>query len=494
VRPVPAGTRTPTRRVPGGVRTVAAVDDDVAVVWFRRDLRLADNPAWAAATSAHDAVVALYVLDHRLLARAGAFRRRRVLHDLAALDRALGERGGSLRVVDGDAAEVVAAEAAGLGATDVYANADVTPYALDRDARADAAHARRGLELHWSWGSLVHPPGTVRTKAGSLSKVFTPFHRAWMAAPWDPWPGPGDADVVHRPSLDLPDPDGPYPLVGDEQGPAARPGEDGARARLDVFLDQVDRYPDTRDLPAEPGTSQLSADLRFGTVSPRTVVEVVGEATPGRQAFVRQLAWRDWFAHTIALRPEMVEHPIDERFEGLRWRRDDDGLDAWREGRTGVPLVDAGMRQLRATGWMHNRVRMVAASFLVKNMLVDWRLGERWFRHLLMDGDVPQNVGNWQWVAGTGPDAAPFHRVFNPVVQGRRFDPTGSYVRRWVPELAGLDASAVHEPWRLGPLDLAMAGVVLGETYPEPIVDLGRSRQRALDAYDEVRRGQPPRE
>jgi deoxyribodipyrimidine photo-lyase len=464
------------------------MDEDLAVVWFRRDLRLADNPAWAEATAAHDGVVALYVLDPALLDRAGPHRRRRILHDLAALDRAVGEPGGSLRIVHGDPGEVVAAEAAELGATDVYANADVTPYALRRDASADAAHARRGVELHWSWGSLVHAPGTVRTRAGELSKVFTPFHKAWRARAWDPWPEPGAAEVVHRPAELLPQPDGPYPLIGGEEGPAARPGEHGAAARLEAFLERADRYSDDHDVPGADGTSQLSPDLRMGTIAARTVVDAVGEATPARAALVRQVAWRDWFAHTLAVRPEMVDEPIDPRFAAMKWRDDDAGLAAWREGRTGVPLVDAGMRQLRTTGWVHNRVRLVVGSFLVKNLLVDWRRGERWFRHLLMDGDVPQNVGNWQWVAATGLDAAPFDRVFNPVLQGRRFDPQGVYVRRWVPELAGLSDADVHEPWAAGPLELAAAGVVLGETYPEPIVDLKASRSRALDAYDDARR------
>jgi deoxyribodipyrimidine photo-lyase len=270
------------------------MDDDLAVVWFRRDLRLADNPAWAEATSAHDAVVALYVLDHALLDRAGPFRRRRILHDLAALDRALAERGGSLRVVDGDPAELVAVEAAELGATDVYANADVTPYAQRRDALVEAAHARCGLELHWSWGGLVHAPGTVRTKAGELSKVFTPFHRAWGARAWDPWPLPGGADVVHRPARELPVPDGPYPLIAGEAGAAARPGEEGAAARLEAFLEHADRYAEEHDVPGADGTSQLSPDLRMGTIAARTVVEAVGSrrcageattraSTPGRR-------------------------------------------------------------------------------------------------------------------------------------------------------------------------------------------------------------------
>lgn len=463
--------------------------DDLALVWFRRDLRLDDNPAWAAATAGHDRVVALYVLDRRLLGAAGALRRRRFLHDLAALDRRLREVGGSLRLHAGGAEVAVPEAARTLGARVIYANADVTPYAAARDTRVGQALADEGIDVRWSWGTLVHPPGSVRTAAATLSQVFTPFHRVWAATPWAPWPAPGPAVVVDAAAEPCPAPDGPYPLVGGESGAAAEPGEDGALARMAWVLERVDDYGETRDRPDIIGSSQLSPDLRFGTLSPRALAQSVGEATPGRAAFVRQLAWRDWYAHTLAQRPDMVDQPLKAAFARLAWRDDGEGLEAWQQGRTGVPMVDAGMRQLLALGWMHNRVRMIAGSFLTKNLLVDWRLGERWFRHHLIDGDVPQNVGNWQWVAGTGPDSSPYHRVFNPVLQGRKFDPGGVYVRRWVPELAGLADEALHAPWEAGPLELAAAGVELGVTYPGPIVDLKASRQRALDAYAAVRAG-----
>ncbi|MCD9624813.1 cryptochrome/photolyase family protein [Rhabdothermincola salaria] len=462
--------------------------DDLAVVWFRRDLRLEDNPAWAAATAAHDSVLALYVLDPVLLDAAGAHRRDRFLHDLGALDHTLRDAGGSLRVVHGAAAEVVPAEVAELGAVAVYANADVTPYATARDEVADRALAEIEVDVHWSWGTLVHPPGAVLTNAGDVSQVFTPFHRTWSATALDPWPEPGDAEVLDRPADGLPAPSADYPLVGGEEEAAAEPGERGAAARLAWFLERVDDYRETRDRPGEVGSSQLSADLRFGTLSPRRLVEIVGDATDGRKAFVRQVAWRDWYAHTLWRRPDMVTEPLKAQFAALPWRDDPEGVDAWRRGRTGIPLVDAGMRQLVATGWVHNRVRLVVGSFLTKNLLVDWRIGERWFRHHLMDGDVAQNVGNWQWVAGTGPDASPFHRVFNPVLQSRKFDPDGAYLRRWLPELAQLSGEAIHAPWEAGPLELAEAGVVLDDTYPAPIVDLGESRERALGAYEEIRR------
>jgi deoxyribodipyrimidine photo-lyase len=213
----------------------------------------------------------------------------------------------------------------------------------------------------------------------------------------------------------------------------------------------------------------------------------VGRSSPGRAGFVRQLAWRDWFAHLLWEHPHLRTSAMRPEYDHVRWRHDPEGLAAWQEGRTGVPIVDAGMRQLCQTGWMHNRARLICASFLVKDLLVDWREGERWFFHELADGDVAQNVGNWQWVAGTGPDAAPYFRVLNPLTQARRFDPDGGYVRRWVPELAGLDAPSIHAPWEVGPLELAAAGVVLGETYPHRLVDHAAARDRTLAAYDAAR-------
>ena len=453
------------------------------LVWFRRDLRLDDNPAWSRATSDHGRVTALFVIDPTLFDAASPRRVARLLGDVAALDRRLGGHGGRVLVRVGDPVVVVPAEAARLGVAAVHANADVTPYSSTRDRAIATALAAASIEWRPDWGSLVHEPGRVRTANGTLSQVFTPFHRTWERTPWTPWPTPGDATITDDPGDPLPSPPGPYPLLHETGGEADAPGESGALARLELAATRADAYPEERDLPAIIGTTELSIDLRFGTVSPRTVAQVIGQDTPGRGAVVRQLAWRDWYAHLLSERPELVDAPMRAQYERIQWRDDDEGFVAWRTGRTGIPFVDAGIRQLLATGWMHNRVRMVVASFLVKNLLVDWRRGERWFRHVLLDADVAQNVGNWQWVAGTGPDASPYNRIFNPVLQGQRFDPDGTYVRQWVPELAGLAGATVHTPWEVGPLELAGAGVTLGEDYPFPIVDLAESRARALAAY-----------
>jgi deoxyribodipyrimidine photo-lyase len=443
-----------------------------AVVWFRRDLRVDDNPAWGAATASHDQVVALFVADRRLLDRAGPFRRRQLLASVAALDADLRQRtGAGLTVRSGDPAVAVATVVAESGASALYLNADVSPFATARD-RAVAAAV--DVAIHTSHGTLVHAPGTVLTRAGTVSKVFTPFWRTWAGTAMEPWPEPGGAEVVALRSEALGVPDAPPPM---------QPGAAAALARLEAFASHVDGYDTERDLPAVDGTSQLSADLKFGTLSPRTALEVVGEQSPGRAAWCRQLAWRDWYAHLLSVHPHLVDQPMADKYAGVRWVDDPAGFAAWAGGRTGYPLVDAGMRQLAATGWMHNRVRMVVASFLVKDLLIDWRLGERHFRHLLVDADTSQNVGNWQWSAGTGPDAAPYHRVMNPVTQSRRFDPDGGYIRRWVPELAGMDPGAIHAPWEVGPLELAAAGVELGVSYPWPMVDHGTARARFMETF-----------
>ncbi len=438
-----------------------------SIVWFRRDLRLSGNPAWADATANAEAVVPLFVVDPRLWDRASGPRRALLAGHLRALDRQLAERSGRLHVLGGDPAEIVPALAESTGADRVVVNGDVTPFARNRDREVAG-----GIDLTVHHGGLVHPPGSVRTADGDVYRVFTPFHRSWAATDPEPWPdGEGGASIHDDPGTGVPD----------EPEPPVVPGEEGAELRLGRFERHVDAYSEERDRPDLDVTSRLSIDLKWGTIGPRQVKERIGTATPGRAAFVRQLAWRDFYAHLMWDAPETIDRPLKPKYEAVRWVEDPDGLAAWREGATGYPLVDAGMRQLRREGWMHNRVRMVAASFLVKDLLVDWRHGERHFRHHLLDGDVASNVGNWQWVAGTGADAAPYFRVFNPVTQGRKFDPDGDYIRRWVPELADVRSPAIHAPWEAASEELR--GVVLGEDYPAPIVDHAEARERALGAY-----------
>lgn len=441
---------------------------DGAVVWFRNDLRLGDNPAWSAATSDHDEVTALFVIDPVVWDAAPGGRRSRLGAHLAALDASLAERGGRLRVERGDPVAVLPAVASGRP---VYWNADVTPYARRRDAAlAEAVVAR----VHD--GRYAVPAGSVLTGDGQPYRVFTPFYRRWAETEREPWPDPGDAAVAADPGAGLP--------ASESDEPA---GEQAALERLHAFEARADAYQEERDFPGVEATSRLSEDLRFGTISPRTIEREIGTDTKGRAGFVRQLAWREFCAQLLLAFPRMATLELRPEYRTMRWRDDPAGVEAWKHGRTGYPIVDAGMRELAATGWMHNRVRMLAASFLVKDLLVDWRVGERHFADLLHDYDPAQNSANWQWVAGTGADAAPYFRIFNPVTQGRRFDAAGDYVRRWVPELAGIEGIDIHAPWEMGPLDLAAAGVTLGETYPYPIVDHAVARDETIAAYEAAR-------
>jgi deoxyribodipyrimidine photo-lyase len=442
------------------------------LVWFRRDLRLRDNPAWGSATAEHDDVVALFVLDPRLWNTAGPHRGPQLAAHLRSLDGELQQAGGRLTVLHGDPLEIVAGAAGGADA--VYWNDDYTPYATRRDSAVAEAV---GIPVHRLHGSVVHQPGTILTAQGNPYRVFTPFWKNWRTTEWTPEIQSGSARVAADPGDGIPD--APAPLM---EG-----GEDQAALRLGAFLERVDSYSDERDRPDLDSTSHLSADLKYGTLSPRRIIAETGEETEGRAAVVRQICWRDFYAHVLHHFPHTATRSLRSEYDAIEWHTDNDAFEAWCSGRTGYPIVDAGMRQLLAEGWMHNRVRMITASFLVKDLLVDWRRGERHFRRYLVDGDVAQNVGNWQWTAGTGADAAPYFRIFNPVLQSAKFDPNGDYIRRYVPELAGLTAPAIHAPWQHESLELAAADVILGESYPLPIVDHAEARDATLAAYAKAR-------
>lgn len=440
-----------------------------SVVWFRRDARLDDNPALAEAARG-GVVIPLFVIDPALYDRCSPPRRELLVAGLAELDRRISDHGGRLRVEHGDPTEIVPAVAAEVAADEVHINAEVTPYGRERDRLV----AGRCL-LRCHDGVYACPPGTVLTNDGDHYRVFTPFFKRWSEYLVEPVAQPS-VDFSHDPGQGLPR----LPL------PDLAAGESGAETRVEEFLDRVDRYIDERDRIDLDSTSHLSVDLKYGWVGPRRLISAVRRA-PASSSFIRQVAWRDFYGHLLAEHPDLVDTSFDHRFRDLAWRNDPAEIEAWKLGRTGFPLVDAAMRQLVAEGRMHNRARMIVASFLVKDLLVDWRVGERFFRHHLIDGDIAQNAGNWQWVAGTGTDAAPYFRVFNPVTQSKRFDPKGSFIRRWVPELAELPNDTIHSPWETGPLELAGYGVELGQTYPDPIVDHAMARERAIEAYNSAR-------
>ena len=455
----------------------------VTVMWFRRDLRVDDHPALAAAAERGD-VVALWVADPALLGaphHQSPVRLRFLRACLEALDAELTALGIPLIVRHGAPALVLPAVAAEAGADRVHITGDVTPYAARRDEAVSTALGRDGVALTCIGGPWRVRPEAVVGSSGNGYLVFTPFFRAWDAIPVD-------ARIATPAALT-----GPH-LASDGLGvlPPGEPplpaGPTAARARLEEFIrsGDVDRYGEMRDDMASDATSHLSADLRMGVLSPAQVGRAIGAGDgvhPSRQAFWRQLAWRDFYAHHMERHPVVARAAMNEKFRGIHWDDAPEAMDAWREGRTGFPLADAGMRQMAATGWMHSRARMVCASVLVKDLLLDWRRGEAVFMQGLVDGDPANNNGGWQWTAGTGTDAAPYFRVFNPFLQAKRFDPTGAYVRRWVPELANVPDRYIHEPWTMPEEVQVKAGCRIGTDYPEPIVDHATRRVEAIERY-----------
>lgn len=482
--------------------------DRPALVWFRDDLRLADNPALAGAVATGRPVLCVFVHDAepkagRPLGGAALWW---LHHALAALSKELETRGGRLDLLAGPEAETILAVAQSANAAAIFWNRRYHKPGIDTDTIVKAELKARGVEASSHNAHLLYEPWTVKTKTGDPVKVFTPFWRAARALgdPATPIPAPRHvpaadwhANTPARAALaDL----NLLPTKPDWAGgfrEAWVPGEVGAARRLQDFLDEgFDGYAEDRNRPDLPSTSRLSPYLRFGEISPRQIwhaasLAVSDEKTKGSQKgldkFLSEIGWREFAYHLLFHNPDLARTNFQPRFDGFPWERNEAALVAWQRGRTGYPIVDAGMRELWTTGWMHNRVRMIVASFLIKHLLIDWRIGEDWFWDTLVDADPANNAASWQWVAGSGADAAPYFRVFNPVLQGEKFDPDGDYVRRWVPELRGLRADVIHKPWTASAGLLAGANVKLGHTYPRPIVDHDAARQRALDAFQAIK-------
>jgi deoxyribodipyrimidine photo-lyase len=418
-----------------------------------------------------------------------------MLGSLAALRDDLAVRDAPLVVLRGRPAEALPALASAVEAREMFATRDVSPYARTREGAVSRALDAVGATLQLRGGALVAEPGEIAGADGRPLTVFTPYFRRWhglvrrgvLPVP-DRLRGLAAHAARRLPGVvALPDPGSVVPTADPALLPM--PGEAAARARLAAWAadERLAGYAEGRDRLGMDGTSRLSADLRWGLVSPLAVLDAIDHPGGGPAAFARELAWRDFYAQVLWHHPYVTRGAFRPAFDGVPWRTDPAAFDAWREGRTGYPVVDAAMRQLTASGWMHNRARMIAASFLAKDLLIDWRRGERHFMDHLVDGDVAANNGGWQWAAGTGTDAQPYFRVFNPVAQGERHDPDGSFVRRWIPELAGVPDRFVHAPWTMPPGVQATAGCVVGRDYPVPIVDHAMARARALAAYRSIR-------
>lgn len=473
---------------------------DTAVIWFRQDLRLADNAVLAAVQDRP--VLPVYVLEDGPLAPGGAARWW-LHHSLVALGRSLAGRGAPLMVLRGDPRQVIPDLAARIGATEVHAGRQTEPAARRRDAETHAALERAGRRLVLHRNALLHEPHLVRTGAGAPFSVYTPFARAVftgleglappLPAPDALTPAPGAPEGLSAADFGLlPAP--PEPDWAAEFPRHWTPGEAGAEARLAEFLGNgLASYAERRNVPAaEGGTSGLSPHLHLGEISARAVWHgAKARGGAGLETFLREILWREFSHHLLWHRPEMPEEPLRPAYKAFPWQPDAAMLAAWQRGRTGVPIVDAGMRQLWRSGWMHNRVRMIVASFLVKHLLQAWQSGEAWFRDTLVDADLAANAASWQWVAGCGADAAPYFRIFNPVLQGEKFDAEGDYVRRWCPELARVPARFIHRPHEAPEAVLRGAGVTIGRDYPAPIIDLAAGRARALAAFAAIKGAEP---
>ncbi len=444
-----------------------------SIWWIRRDLRLHDNKALLEALK-NPPILPVFILDPRLLLSAPDRRQDFLFQNLHQLRADLQARGSYLIIRHGKPVDVLQELMEESGAQQIYAEEDYTPYARLRSVLVGGC-----LPLKLVQGQLgIHPLGALKAN-GKPYQVYTPFKKNWLALRTrvDLIPAPDNIPSIPGIlSADLP---------SGKNDPHFPPGEYAARERLAVFLSgPVEAYQRARDRMDQDGTSQLSPYFHLGVLGLRTAYHYAleayadGSAEPGIRTWLEELIWREFYIHILFHFPESRIQNFRSQYDSLIWRNDSGEFEAWKAGRTGYPIVDAGMRQLRATGWMHNRARMITASFLVKHLLIDWRWGERWFRESLLDGDLAANIGGWQWVAGTGTDAAPYFRIFNPILQGKKYDPEGVYVRRWVPELADLDRSAVHAPWEK---DLKVEG------YPKPLVDHKEARERALITYQACR-------
>ena len=465
-----------------------------ALVWFRRDLRLADNPALVAACESERPLILLYIDETDLDRPLGAAKKVWLHYSLNALSESIARKGAKLLLREGPAEIILDEIIDQSGAKAVYWNRRYEADGIERDSNIKASLKDAGLSVETFNGSLLTEPWDVETQAGGYYKVFTPYWRAASQiigpriAANPPLNAPekltGYTGHLESDALDLL----PEKLDWDDAVMADwTPGEAGAMARLKTFLDgPVKDYVDARNIPSNTeGTSRLSPHLSAGEISPRQIWQAARDGKHNADKFLSEIGWREFSYVLLYHNPELAEKNYKPDFDNFAWRTDKASLKAWTKGQTGYPFVDAGMRELWQTGWMHNRVRMVVASFLIKHLLIDWRDGEDWFWDTLLEADPAANSASWQWVAGSGADAGPYFRIFNPFGQGEKFDKTGEYVRRFVPELKDLPDKYIQTPWTAPKEVLAKANVKLGDTYPKPLVEHKMARERALSRYKE---------
>lgn len=464
------------------------------IVWFREDLRLIDNPALFAAANAGEEILCVYVYSTKTPRPLGAASKWWLHHALASLAADLRAKGGELHLAKGNPVEIISTLAQKHTATTVHFNRIYDAHGLAESLSLRERCERNAVAVDEYNGGLLHPPELVLNKSGTPFKVFTPFKntvfgmpkRTLLPIPHLTFASVGTAITVDDLRL--------LPTKKWDSGLYAAwpdPTERGAHKRLNEFLSKrVGKYKAGRDIPSLSATSRLSPYLRFGQISPITLWHKVQKhiAANGREResaehFLSELCWREFSYHLLFSNPYLATKPLREEFAHFPWKKNEHYFDAWTKGQTGIPIIDAGMRELWATGYMHNRVRMIVASYLVKNLGIEWQKGEEWFWDTLVDADLANNAASWQWVAGCGADAAPFFRIFNPVLQSEKFDPDGRYIKRWVPELSNLSGSELFAPWQAHPSVLNQNGIILGETYPNPLIDLKKSREAALSAY-----------
>jgi deoxyribodipyrimidine photo-lyase len=446
-----------------------------AIFWFRRDLRLADNPALLAAFDEADEVIPLFIMDDAIAERAGEHRRAYLADSLRALNESLD---GNLLVISGNPVEVLKDVMSRYKTESVHSALPFAPYGEERDEEVKSA----GIALHQLGSGYAVAPGRVRKDDGTPYRVYTPFYRAWLAHGWRaPVAAPKNPSWVSPKKGDQNLPDWKL-STGFTLQPA---GEKAASARFKNFLKTAaDDYGDARNIPGVEGTSRLSPHLRWGEIHPRTILAALGQSK-GHEVYRKEIAWREFYADVLHHNPHTSRDYYDQKFTKMRYEKPGKKFEAWCEGKTGYPFVDAAMRQLVTEGWMHNRTRMVVASFLVKDLHIEWQHGANFFMKYLIDNDVASNSHGWQWTAGCGTDASPYYRVFNPIEQGRRFDPEGVYIKRFIPELAHLDGDDIHEPWE------AESGYKNG--YTKRIVDHAAERLESLARLEEIKAAKPPK-